>query len=96
MPTDHLVHDEVRALVARIDAEQGRLDVLVNDIWGGEMFAEWNNAKNYRLSPSYDVAKVAANRMAWAHARDLAKRGATAAFITVAYAGKAADAAGYR
>ena len=26
----------------RIDAEQGRLDVLVNDIWGGELLAEWN------------------------------------------------------
>ena len=31
---DHLVSDEVRALVARIEAEQGRLDVLVNDVWG--------------------------------------------------------------
>src|SRR3954466_6406820 len=27
---DHLVPDEVRTLVARIDREQGRLDVLVN------------------------------------------------------------------
>ena len=26
----------------RIDAEQGRLDVLVNDIWGGENLTEWN------------------------------------------------------
>ena len=26
----------MRALVARIDSEQGRLDLLVNDIWGGE------------------------------------------------------------
>src|SRR3954451_4472240 len=34
---DHTKPDEVKALVARIDAEQdGRLDVLVNDIWGGE------------------------------------------------------------
>src|SRR5688500_2933217 len=33
---DHLVPDEVRALVARIDGDHGRLDVLVNDIWGGE------------------------------------------------------------
>ena len=30
------IRDEVRALVERIDAEQGRLDVLVNDIWGAE------------------------------------------------------------
>jgi NAD(P)-dependent dehydrogenase (short-subunit alcohol dehydrogenase family) len=39
---DHLVADEVRTLVGRIRAEQGRLDVLVNDIWGGEKLKEWN------------------------------------------------------
>jgi NAD(P)-dependent dehydrogenase (short-subunit alcohol dehydrogenase family) len=39
---DHLEADEVRTLVERIDAERGRLDVLVNDIWGGELLAEWN------------------------------------------------------
>ena len=31
---DHLVPEQVRALVARIRDEQGRLHVLVNDIWG--------------------------------------------------------------
>jgi NAD(P)-dependent dehydrogenase (short-subunit alcohol dehydrogenase family) len=36
VPTDHLDEDRVRALVARIDREQGRLDILVNDLWGGE------------------------------------------------------------
>ncbi len=39
---DHLVPDEVAALVRRIDAEQGRLDVLVNDVWGGERLFEWD------------------------------------------------------
>jgi NAD(P)-dependent dehydrogenase (short-subunit alcohol dehydrogenase family) len=39
---DHLVPAQVEALVQRIDAEQGRLDVLVNDIWGGENLTEWN------------------------------------------------------
>jgi NAD(P)-dependent dehydrogenase (short-subunit alcohol dehydrogenase family) len=39
---DHLEAPQVEALVRRIDAEQGRLDVLVNDIWGGERLAEWN------------------------------------------------------
>ncbi|MFE9931270.1 SDR family oxidoreductase [Streptomyces sp. NPDC005533] len=39
---DHLVPAEVEALVGRIDAEQGRLDVLVNDIWGGERLFEWD------------------------------------------------------
>src|SRR5215207_7927622 len=42
VPTDHLEPDQVRALVARIDAEQGRLDVLVNDVWGGERLFEWD------------------------------------------------------
>jgi NAD(P)-dependent dehydrogenase (short-subunit alcohol dehydrogenase family) len=40
---DHLVPDEVRALVERIDREQGRLDVLVNDIWGGELLFSWTD-----------------------------------------------------
>jgi NAD(P)-dependent dehydrogenase (short-subunit alcohol dehydrogenase family) len=39
---DHLERAEVAALAARIDAEQGRLDVLVNDIWGAEHLFEWN------------------------------------------------------
>ncbi|MEU8005704.1 SDR family oxidoreductase [Catellatospora sp. NPDC049111] len=38
---DHLVPDEVRALVARVDAAHGRLDILVNDVWGGDGYAEW-------------------------------------------------------
>ncbi|MGW6690459.1 SDR family oxidoreductase [Streptomyces sp. NPDC054961] len=40
---DHLVPAEVEALVGRIDAERGRLDVLVNDIWGGERLFEWES-----------------------------------------------------
>ncbi|MFC8013261.1 SDR family oxidoreductase [Streptomyces cinereoruber] len=36
VPTDHLEPGQVAALVDRIDRERGRLDVLVNDIWGGE------------------------------------------------------------
>jgi NAD(P)-dependent dehydrogenase (short-subunit alcohol dehydrogenase family) len=39
---DHLEPDEVAALVSRIDSEQSRLDVLVNNIWGGELLTEWN------------------------------------------------------
>jgi len=35
VPTDHLVPDQVRSLVERISSEQGRLDILVNDVWGG-------------------------------------------------------------
>ncbi len=130
---DHLIVEEVRDLVARIRAEQGRLDILVNDIWGAEYLKEWNkpvwehdltnglrilrlaidthlitahhalplmlerpggllvevtdgtadyNAEHYRINPFYDLAKVAVNRMAWAHARDLEPRGATAVSLT--------------
>jgi NAD(P)-dependent dehydrogenase (short-subunit alcohol dehydrogenase family) len=39
---DHLDPHQVRALVARIDSDHGRLDVLVNDIWGAEHLFEWN------------------------------------------------------
>jgi NAD(P)-dependent dehydrogenase (short-subunit alcohol dehydrogenase family) len=130
---DHLVADDVRKLVDRIRAEQGRLDILVNDIWGGEKLMGWNqpvwehdlqnglrmlrlaidthlitahhalpllierpggllvevtdgtaeyNARNYRLSPFYDLAKMAVIRMAWAHAKDLARHGATSVALT--------------
>jgi NAD(P)-dependent dehydrogenase (short-subunit alcohol dehydrogenase family) len=130
---DHLVPDQVKALVERIRTEQGRLDILVNDIWGGEKLFEWNkpvwdhnlenglrllrlgidthlitahhalplmieqkggllvevtdgtadyNADHYRLSPFYDLAKTAVNRMAWAHAQDLKTHGATSVSLT--------------
>ncbi|MDT7641063.1 MAG: hypothetical protein QOC83_5351 [Pseudonocardiales bacterium] len=39
---DHLEAEQVRDLVARIDREAGRLDVLVNDIWGAELLFEWD------------------------------------------------------
>lgn len=42
IPTDHLEPPQVEALVARIARERGSLDVLVNDIWGGENLMEWN------------------------------------------------------
>jgi NAD(P)-dependent dehydrogenase (short-subunit alcohol dehydrogenase family) len=40
---DHLVPDQVSALVARIRREQGRLHVLVNNIWGATRM-EWNKS----------------------------------------------------
>ena len=39
---DHLDPLQVQALIARIEREQGQLDILVNDIWGGEYMVEWN------------------------------------------------------
>jgi NAD(P)-dependent dehydrogenase (short-subunit alcohol dehydrogenase family) len=40
---DHLVPEEVRALVAKIETEQGALHVLVNDIFGATKI-EWNKS----------------------------------------------------
>ena len=39
--TDHTIESEVEQLFARVRAEAGRLDVLVNDIWGGDALTEW-------------------------------------------------------
>ncbi|MBG0850650.1 SDR family oxidoreductase [Streptomyces spinoverrucosus] len=44
VPTDHLDPAQVRTLVDRIADERGRLDILVNDIWGGEKLFEWDSA----------------------------------------------------
>jgi len=42
LQVDHLDPSQVEQLVARIEREQGRLDVIVNDIWGGDHFIQWN------------------------------------------------------
>ncbi|HUS08957.1 MAG TPA: SDR family oxidoreductase [Pyrinomonadaceae bacterium] len=46
IPTDHLVADEVKTLAERLQNEFGKIDVLVNDIWGAELLkggpSEWN------------------------------------------------------
>ncbi|WP_353711095.1 SDR family oxidoreductase [Arthrobacter sp. K5] len=39
---DHFNAPEVEALVRRIEDGHGRLDILVNDIWGGENLIQWN------------------------------------------------------
>jgi NAD(P)-dependent dehydrogenase (short-subunit alcohol dehydrogenase family) len=47
---DHLDAAQVKALFERITAEQGRLDVLANDIWGGDELTEWGK-KFWELDP---------------------------------------------
>jgi NAD(P)-dependent dehydrogenase (short-subunit alcohol dehydrogenase family) len=134
---DHLDPAQVAALAARLRDEHGHVDVLVNDIWGGEVLkggpADWNtpiwdhdldtglrilrlavdthlitshhllpllidrpggllvevtdgtldhNARNYRISVYYDLAKVAVNRLAFSQGHELAPHGATAVAIT--------------
>lgn len=43
---DYLNPDQVRALIARIEDEQGRLDILVNDVWGGE-YTIWPKHRSF-------------------------------------------------
>lgn len=38
---DHLDEQQVKALFERVQSEQGKLDILVNDVWGGDELAEW-------------------------------------------------------
>ena len=38
---DHTVEAQVKALFERVKTEAGRLDVLVNDVWGGDELTEW-------------------------------------------------------
>ncbi|MFF3456288.1 SDR family oxidoreductase [Streptomyces sp. NPDC002730] len=42
VPTDHLGPEQVRALVARVERDHSRLDILVNDIWGGNHLLDFN------------------------------------------------------
>ena len=57
---DHLKPDEVEALVKRIEREQGRLDILVNDIWGGDFLTEWNvPVWQHSLEPGLHLLRLA-------------------------------------
>lgn len=52
MRVDHTVETEVKALFERVKEEQGgQLDILVNDIWGGEQLTKWGK-KFWELEPA--------------------------------------------
>ena len=38
---DHTIPAQVEQLFARIGKEQGKLNILVNDVWGGDELTEW-------------------------------------------------------
>ncbi len=38
---DHTVPEQVQSLFQRIGREHGKLDILVNDVWGGDELTEW-------------------------------------------------------
>jgi NAD(P)-dependent dehydrogenase (short-subunit alcohol dehydrogenase family) len=39
--TDHSVEEEVKALFTQVTSESGKVDILVNDIWGGDDITQW-------------------------------------------------------
>jgi NAD(P)-dependent dehydrogenase (short-subunit alcohol dehydrogenase family) len=126
--TDHSRAEEVEALFALVQREQGRLDVLVNDIWGGDELTEWQpfwtldptkgfamldsavrthiltsrygvprmverrtglvveitdgHVMGYRGTLFYDLAKMAAIRLAYDMALELEPHGVTALAVT--------------
>ncbi|WP_197321806.1 SDR family oxidoreductase [Saccharomonospora sp. NB11] len=41
MRVDHLEPDQVRALAERVEADHGRLDILVDGVWGGDTHLGW-------------------------------------------------------
>ena len=127
--TDHLQADQVERLFARVKQEAGRLDVLVNDIWGGDDLTEWGTPfwkldpvkgfamldsaikthiltsrygvplmieqrsglvveitdgdhPGYRFVLYYDLAKMAAIRLAYDMSEELTGKGVTALAVT--------------
>ena len=48
---DHTIADEVRALFERVERDFNRLDILVNDIWGGDELTEWGRPF-WKLDPA--------------------------------------------
>jgi NAD(P)-dependent dehydrogenase (short-subunit alcohol dehydrogenase family) len=48
---DHTIADEVRALFERVEHDFQRLDILVNDIWGGDELTEWGKPF-WKLDPA--------------------------------------------
>ncbi|MEU1896617.1 SDR family oxidoreductase [Streptomyces pristinaespiralis] len=42
VPTDHLEPEQVRALLRRVERDHGRLDILVNDLWGGNFLLDFD------------------------------------------------------
>jgi NAD(P)-dependent dehydrogenase (short-subunit alcohol dehydrogenase family) len=50
MRVDHTVPAEVEALFARVQSDFGQLDVLVNDVWGGDELTEFG-VPFWKLSP---------------------------------------------
>ena len=63
--TDHTIEAEVRRLLRGIvRREHGRLDILVNDIWGGEELTEWGQPP---WTMSYRLGRTMLERAVFSH-----------------------------
>ncbi len=51
---DHTIADEVRTLFERVERDFSRLDILVNDIWGGDELTEWGRPF-WKLDPAKGI-----------------------------------------
>ncbi|MGN9910332.1 SDR family oxidoreductase [Phytohabitans sp. LJ34] len=54
---DHTDADDVRALVERIRGDHGRLDILVDDVWGGDPFVQDKPLWQHPLDATLDVLR---------------------------------------
>lgn len=61
---DHTQQDQVRALFKRVKKEQKRLDILVNDVWGGDELTEFG--KTF-WKVSLDKGRVMLERAVFSH-----------------------------
>ena len=82
---DHTDEAQVKRLLRRVEREAGRLDVLVNDVWGGDALTEWGTPL-WELSLS--KGKTLLERAVWTHmvtarhAIPLMRRGALVVEVT--------------
>jgi NAD(P)-dependent dehydrogenase (short-subunit alcohol dehydrogenase family) len=88
---DHTVESEVSALCEQVRREQGRLDVLVNDVWEGDELTEFGvpfwkltQEKGRRMLEQgiYYLVKMSAIRLAFAMASELRRHAITALAVT--------------
>lgn len=61
---DHSDDAQVAALMAHLQAEYGGLDILINDIWGGESLMEWGK-KVWELD--LNRGRMLLERAIWTH-----------------------------
>ncbi len=67
--TDHTIESEVDQLFARVRAEAGRLDVLVNDIWGGDALTNATPGSSSRSPTATRLATAATSSTTWRRTR---------------------------